>query len=222
MFHLVFTPHDLSGYEFGWLERYDKYIVAKEYGKKEKHLHFHILIDTDVKVETVRDMAKSRLHIPPGQRGKESKYYALFSDWKDPGYICKSNDVQAFKGFSEKEIMEFVISGKNKYPGKLDSSGELSGETAPAARKPKQPRVPYQQQVIAIASAEWYKYKKECKDNDYQVCKHELIEMVCKAMREVSRGINEYLLKDLCNAILFDDLDFRSQVLQRLKSKMDL
>lgn len=222
MFHLIFTPHDLSGYTFDWLERYDKFIVAKEYGKKENHLHYHILIETDAKKDTVRDMAKLRLRIPAGQRGKESKYYALLSDWKDPAYICKSNDIQIFKGYSEKQIMEFVIEGKNKYPGKVDSPVELSGEKAPAARKPREPRVPFQQQVIAIASAEWYKYKKECKDQGFVIDKHEVIEFVCKAMREVSRGINEYLLKDICNAILFDDLDYRSNVLQRLKSKIDL
>lgn len=228
MFHLIFTPHDLSGYTFEWLERYDKYIVAKEIGKKKKHLHYHILIVTDAKHDTVRDMAKSRLHIPPGQRGKESKYYALLSDWKDPGYICKSNDVQAYKGYSEKEIMDFVISGKKKYLEEVDETPAENSVTA--AKSPitaKSPRIPYQQQIIAIADAEWYKIKREYKEkNQFTMSVSEakgiIVDLVCKAMREVSRGINPYLLQDCVYAIFYDDVDYKDIVLEKLKSRIQL
>ena len=224
-FHLRFTPYDLSGYEFGWLERYTRYIVAREEVDDNGNplLHYHILIDTDAHKDSVRDMVKSKLPIPRSGRGENNKYYALIKDWKDPGYICKYNQIQSSKGYGENEIMEFVILGKKKY---LDKTDETPAENSVTAVKspatPKSPRIPYQQQIIAIASADWYKYKKECKEQGFEINKYELIEFVCKAMREVSRGINEHLLKDICNAVLFDDLDYRTQTLERLKSRIQL
>lgn len=224
-FHLRFTPYDLSGYNFKWLERYTRFILAQEdeNDEGEDHLHYHILIDTDAHRDSVRDMVKTKLPIPPSGRGKNNKYYALIENWQDPGYICKHNKVQSSKGFSESEILEFVVLGKKKYLDKVEKTPAENSVTAvKSSTAPKSQRIPYQQQIIAIASADWYKYKKECKEQGFEVNKYELVEFVCKAMREVSRGINEYLLKDICNAVLFDDLDYRTQTLDRLKSKIQL
>ena len=118
MFHLRFTPYDISGYTFDFLNIYDKYILAQEDLEDDGTplLHYHILIDTDYEVQSVRNAAKTALKIPKSGKGKNNKYYALITDWKDPGYICKYNNVIKSKGFSERQIMDYVISGKKTYP----------------------------------------------------------------------------------------------------------
>lgn len=224
MYHLRFTPYDLSGYTFEWLERYQKYIVAREDVEDDGTplLHYHILIDTDAHKDTVRDMVKTKLPIPAGGRGKNNKYYALIADWKDPGYICKYNNVEKTKGFTEKELLDFVVSGKKKYLEKVEKTPAENSVTAESRSTPtaKTPRIPYQQQIISIASAEWYKYKRDCKDNNYEIDSYRVVDFIMKAMREISRGCNEYLIQDLTNAILFDDLDFRQRTLDRIKSRV--
>lgn len=184
-----------------------------------------MLIITDNAPNSIRDMAKIRFRIPSGNgRGKNNIYFALFSDWKDPGYICKYNKILSSKGYSEKELMEFVILGKQKYPIKVEKTPAENSVTAESKSKPtaKTPRIPYQQQIIAIAYAEWIKHKKKHEEEGTEVSPYDIVEIVCKSMREVSRGINAYLLQDICSAILFDDPDFRERTLLRLKSKIHL
>jgi len=216
MFHLRYTPYDISGYTFNFLFFYDKFIVAKELydDSGNELLHYHILVDDeDLGEKTLRDAAKANFKIPPAGRGKNNKYYALFIDWKDPGYICKYNDIIHSKGYSEKEVMEFVISGKKRYLDKVKVV-ELSGEVAPATPpKPKVVKVPFQQAVIADAAADWYNYKRDTdKTIDVQVLKR----FVCNAMRKHGRGINQYLVKELAYAVLYDDLDYREFVLNKI------
>lgn len=78
-------------------------------------------------------------------------------------------------------------------------------------------KIPYQQDVIAGASAEWKKYKDFCKANGDYIDKKKIIDIVCDEMRRVSKGINPYLVKELAYAVLYDDLDFREVVLERIK-----
>lgn len=220
MFHLRFTPNDISGYIFNFLEVYDRYILAQE--DKDDNglplLHYHILIDTDYGIQSVRNVATASLKIPKSGRGKNNAYYALFADWKDPGYICKYNNILQSKGFSEKEILDYVISGQKKYLNKVKAS-ELSGEVAPAqAPTKREPKVTFQQEVIAYATAEWYKYKRQ--ESDFN--KDRLIGFVCDGMRKYGRGINVYLVKDIVYGILYDDLDYRNIILNKIKSQIFL
>jgi len=226
-YHLRFTPYDLSGYAFDWLARYDRFICAEEeYDDEGNPLkHFHMLIVSDNAPNSIRDLAKDRFRIPSGNgRGKNNKYFALFTDWKDPGYICKYNKVLSSKGYSEKELMDFVISGKNKYPVKTEKTPAEDSVTAGSKSKPtaKSPRIPYQQQIISIAYADWINHKKKRQEEGIEASPYDLVEIVCKAMREQSRGINAFLLQDICSAVLFDDPDYRERTLLRLKSKISL
>lgn len=216
MFHLRYTPYDISGYTFDFLEKYERYIVAQEDTDDDGTplLHYHILVDTEYDIQTLRLDAKVSLKIPKAGRGKNNKYYALIDDWKDPGYICKYNQVLRAKCYTDKEILEFVISGKKRYLDKVEKT-----EVAPAVpRKPKEAKVPFQQAVIAYAAAEWYKYKAACKESGDFVSELEVIEFVIKGMRENGKGINQYLVKELAYAVLYDDLDFRDIVLKKIKS----
>lgn len=226
-YHIRFTPYDISGYTFDWLDKYEKYLVFREVRDKKGQTvpeHFHIYIEDKHDIQTIRLDIKSKFKIPKSGRGEGNRYYAAMV-WDTPDYICKWNDEVCSKGFTEKEVMECVISGKKKYLDKVESPAELRGvEISPAARKPREPKVPYQQQIIALAAAEWYNYKKtrhtmEQLDSDAQ---QNLVKFVCEAMRKTSRGINQYLVSDICRAVLFDDLDWRDRVINKLISKMDL
>lgn len=236
-FSIRFTPQpkgkdgivlpEISGWNFEYLKRHEKYILAREDKDKMGRsvpVHYHIYIETSYGEATIRQTTKEALRLPAGGRGKNNGYYSLIPDWKDPGYICKYNELLDSKGFTEKELMDYVISGRKKYLEKLERTPAENSVTAgQKSTTAKTPRVPYQQQIISIASAEWYKYKREC---GYKLtageAKDKVIEFVCAAMREVSRGINEYLLKDLVYGVLYDDLDFRETLLNRLKSRIEI
>jgi len=221
MLHLRFTPYDISGYTFDFLELLShKYIVAREDTDDDGNplLHYHILIDTEYGIKSVRDAAKTALKIPPAGRGKNNAFYALIPDWKDPGYICKYNDVIRQKGYTEKEILDYVISGKKRYLDKVKEV-ELSGEKAPAAPSPKKPKpVPFQQAVIADAAADWYAYKRKCNEEREIIDISMVCDFICSAMVKNGRGINQYLVKELAFAVLHEDLDYRQIVINRVKA----
>jgi len=224
-FSVRFTPHpkgldDISGYSFGYLDKFEKYILAREEKDKTGQsvpVHYHIYIETSYGDATVRQTTKEALRLPAGGRGKNNGYYSLIPNWKDPGYICKYNDVQSSKGFTEKELMDFVISGKKTYLDKVKTPAEHS-VTAVVKAKP----IPFQQEVINNATVLWYKYKTQCREQGFEIDKYQLVEFVSQAMVDRSRGINPYLLQELCNTILFNDGDFREYTIQRLKSKIHL
>lgn len=220
--HVRFTPYDISGYTFEWLSEYSKFILAQEDvdDNLQPLQHYHIYIETTKHIDTVRDKLKKYLCIPAAGRGVNNKYYALISKWEDIAYIVKYNNILKSEGYTESELMKYVISGKKKYLEK-ERKTELRGEIAPAAlevpKKEKVVKVPYQQQIIALASADWHNYKKttviDCLNDSH---KRELIKFVCKAMREVSRGINQHLVNDIARAVLFDDIDWRDRMVDRL------
>lgn len=232
-YHVRFTPHDLSGYEFAWLEKYTRVLLFEEHlDKKGKEVpkHYHIYIESDNAKKSITDDIKSSLKIPPSGRGKNNKYYSCIPDWEDPGYIAKWGNEKLTRGFSEKEIMECVVSGKQKYLSQSEKRSDLSGDcVAPADESPvkKTKSISFQQKVLTIAGDKWYEYKKQhpevvipgviCND-----AKNILVGFVCSAMREVSRGINPFLVRDMVYAILYDDLEFREVILRKIISKADL
>ena len=223
MFHLRYTPYDISGYTFNFLENYDRYIIAYEDKTKlgqPAQPHYHIYIVTDYGKKSVENAAKSSLQIPkaPG-RGKNNAYYSLKSDWKDPGYICKYGDIRGQKGFNPAEILDYVNSGKEKYLQKVEVV-ELSGKVSPAT--PRTSKVSFQQAVLADTQADWLNYKRDCRDNEDKEDKSKLIEFICSNMRKNGRGINEYLVKDIYYGVLFDDFDYRDLVLKKIKSGLFL
>lgn len=229
-----FTPApvdlpDISGYNFDYLNKYEKYILAREDKDKKGNtvpVHYHIYVETSYGEATLRQTTKEALRLPAGGKGKNNGYYSLVSDWKDPGYICKYNDVLVSKGYSEKEILDFVINGKKKYLTRVDKTqNELSGEVAPASEKsatPKRPRINIQQQVIALAIEGWYTHKRKCREEGKHVLTEDVIPIVCSAYRQVSRGLNPYQIRDIAYAVLHEDQDFREYILQKIISKIDI
>lgn len=80
----------------------------------------------------------------------------------------------------------------------------------------KEKKVPYQQDVMAGAAAEWLNYCKSLPESQSPDMT-KLKEIICVEMRRVSKGINVYLIRDIAMAILFDNLDYRQMVLDKIK-----
>jgi len=195
MFHLRFTPYDISGYTFDFLGVYDRYIIA--YEDKDKYgdptpPHYHVYIETDYGVSSIRNDARTALKIPVGQRGKANKWFALISDWKDPSYMCKYNDIRGTKGFSEKEIVDLVIQGKKTY---LKSRLHVCSEM-PAPVK----RISIDKQVIADCIT-FYELAK--KKGDVPSAE-ELITEACRAVRSYGKGINPFKIREYVLATWFE------------------
>lgn len=225
-YHIRFTPYDISGYSWDWVDDYDKFILSEEHldDNLQPLHHYHLYLESHQHIDTIRDKAKKYLRIPNGgKRGENNKYYSCSKNWRDPSYMCKYNEIMKSRGYTEKELMDFVVSGKKKYLQKVEVSPaavSLANEQPPVKKPPK---LPFQQQVIAIASAEWMKYRREGNARTLDIdAKLKLADIVCSAMREVSRGVNPYLVGDIMNAVLYDDLDFRERVLHKIISKWDI
>lgn len=196
------------------------------------HCHFAIVAPND-KMDTMRKQIRDA-----GFKGRGNYWITdIVMEGKHAGeplrftpllkYITKGSSFNVkFQHNISNEMVDYAASlWINKSTDKVESSGELSGKVAPAPKKP--PKVPYQQQVIALASADWYNYKRDLSGIDIKMAcgrpnieaRVKLIEFVCKAMRDVSRGINPYLIEDLARAILYDDLDYREYVVKNIFSR---
>lgn len=196
MFHLRFTPYDISGYTFDFLNVYDRYIIA--YEDKDKHgdpapPHYHIYIETDYGESSVRNEARSAFKIPVGQRGKANKWFALATKWKDPGYVCKYDDIRGTKGYTEKEIMDYVITGKQRYL-KSKTSLDLTNVTV----IPK--RLSVDKEVIADCITYYESARKE--GNKPKI--EDVIREACRAVRRYGKGINPFKIREYVLATYFD------------------
>jgi len=209
MFHLRFTPYDISGYTFDFLEVYERYIVAQEDKDDEGNplLHYHVLIDTDYGLAHIRNGAKSSLKIPPAGRGKNNMFYALIPEWKYPGYIVKYNQIIRSKGYSEKEILDFVISGKKKY---LEKPVVVVGNIQSGCSRQ---RKSVDKEVIADCITFFELAKKKGNTPTAQ----ELCEEACRSVRANGRGINPFKIREYVLATWFEVGD-RAAVVQKCVS----
>jgi len=207
MFHLRFTPDDISGYTFDFLDNIaSRYIVA--YEDKDKHgqpapPHYHILIDADYSKKSISNAVIENLKIPKSTRGKNNKYYALIPDWNDPGYIAKYYDIRRKKGFTEKQVMDYAIEGKAKYLKPLAESGVMKVEVV----KKKT------QSVDAIVSSEilvwWYEQTRE-------PCKRDVIQKACDLYRSHGKGINVFKVRDIVHTLYYDVHSTRDAVIEKI------
>jgi len=94
--------------------RYRKFIISREYkDKKDKYsLHYHGYFDTCYSKNTVRghlkDMCKKKY------KGNEYVSISQKEDLNEFGrnYICKDDDVVIYKGFTKKDIENYIKNGK--------------------------------------------------------------------------------------------------------------
>lgn len=119
-----------------------------------------------------------------------------------------------FKGFTNDQMELFHQVAENFYK---DSHSPKEIE-----KEDKVVRVPYQQAVIASASADWYNYKRYQIEHEEKIIPDKVVDFVCKGMREHGRGINPYLVKELAYAVLHDDLEYNERILMKIKREFIL
>lgn len=218
MFHLRFTPHDISGYTFDWLEMFSSYTVCYEDKDKKGHPtepHYHVLIETDYGEKSVRDAIKANFKIPPCGRGKNNKYYALYSDWGDKSYVFKYGDVRKTKGYSPAEIVELVNFGKEKYLVKLKED-ELSGKVAPASTSTRKAKEPPVDRQVSIEILAWY-YQHLQDNNNEHPTRIQMIEKACDLYRNKGKGINVFKIREIIHTLYFDVGSFRDSLLKKIE-----
>jgi len=235
---------DLSGIIRLWSTQCHSLTVGEHSpdGKTKRwHCHFAIEAPT-VKMDTMKKQARTCLD-------------SLGVD-KKTGQYWLTDEVMSGEHKGKKQTMfhliPYITKGTvfnikyqhnvtNDYVEEAAARWKSKGQDDPAPasappRKEKTPKVPYQQQIIAIATAEWIKFKKsdsyigaatvvDSSGQDLTLHlddKTKLFDIVCSAMRECSRGVNEYLVTDIARAVLYDDLDYRTYVLKKLISNTKL
>jgi len=126
-YHLRYTPYDLPSENLTtFCDKYDKYIVAHEQhskdGKECPH-HYHVYIETDLNIDTVRGDFLKKLCIPKSGMGRNNKYYMLKTWNNDYQYICKQGDVRACKGFDRDTLRVPPVPVKNREKEYTPSAG---------------------------------------------------------------------------------------------------
>lgn len=215
MWHLRYTPDDISGYTFNFLDSMcSRYIVARELldDKLQPLLHYHILLDTDYAEKSIRDAAKAALKIPSAGRGKNNKYYALINDWQDTSYICKYNDFICYKGFTEKALLEYSIEGAAKY---LKTNECLIEDEKPAVverKAERQPKAKVQPVETQISNEILVWYNDELlAGND--PTKKQMVAKACALWRSHGKGLNKYKVRDTVITLLYDVNSWRDSVI---------
>lgn len=137
-FHLRFTPDEKVSDEnlAKFVSKYEKYIVAREQHDKNGEAvkpHYHMYIESDMDIDTVRYNFKKVLSIPTGGQGRNNKYYSI-KQWNvgEIGYIVKQGDIKFQAGFKMEDILQKKIEVKLKEKN-TDSE-------APRAEKKKEER----------------------------------------------------------------------------------
>lgn len=202
MYHLRFTPDDISGYTFDFLDQFAAYIVAFE--NKDKFgdpavNHYHILIDTDYGIQTVRNAVKASLKIPKSGQGRNNKYYMLNDDWKDPSYIVKYYDIRKSKGYTEKQILDFAIEGQKKY---------LKKKEAPLTIVVEKKKTQSVDRLVSADILQWYH------EQDSPPDKRAIIRKACELYRSRDKGINKFKVRDIVMTLYFDVHTTRDSVIE--------
>lgn len=214
MIHLRYTPDDISGYTFDFLDSMaSRYIVARELldDKKQPLLHYHVLIETDYGEKSIRDAAKAALKIPKSGRGKNNKYYALFEDWKDPSYICKYNDIVCSKGYASQTLLEYSIEGAAKY---LNEDECLIEDEKPQSQvsevKTVRNKVQPVETQVSTEILVWY--NEQLLTGNEEPTKRQMVEKACALWRSHGKGINKFKVRDTVVTLLYDVNSHRDSV----------
>lgn len=206
MYHIRFTPYDISGYTFDFLETYSSYIVCYEDKTKSgepTEPHYHIGIWSDLKDKSIRDDIKTHLKIPATGRGKNNKYYALISGWQDVSYLVKYNNIVKMKDVPD--LLTLVAEGKEKH---LKATPPPEGRQPPQAAK----RVCVDKEIM-IALMEFMYAKK--RNGGYS--REDLAAHACTLVRSHGKGINIFKIREYVHGVLWDDEEEgRSWVLNKI------
>jgi len=141
-FHLRFTPYELSSENLtSFCNKWDKFIIAREQHSKngEKcELHYHIYIEDDYNIDTIRNVFLKSLGIPKAGSGRNNKYYMLKA-WNDKiDYIIKQGDIIAQKGW-DMEVLRMLAERARVPPDPVEEkeNKKIQATAGPAPPKEK-------------------------------------------------------------------------------------
>lgn len=202
-----------------------RFIVAEHEADEEvNRTHVHCLLyGTVIKEEAFK--RRINKHFDPQLKGNAD--WSWINTLPEVGRteFWETGDYQSAAECEIFKFVKYILKGKSdtlKYKHNVGDQFIVNAIAAwqqPAAARPQTltiiervKKLPYQQDVITGAAAEWKKYKSTTDNPDID----ELKTIICNEMRRVNKGINPYMVKELAYAVLYDDLDYRVNVLQKI------
>jgi len=137
-FHLRYTPYELSQDLTPFCDKYDKYIIAYERLNKQgqpTEPHYHVYIESDYDMDTIRSDFIKKLGIPKCGRGKNNKYYMLKTWDTNVSYFVKQNNIKGTKGISDIEIAAASAAAQAFRSPPKEGKDTTSGGPAPTKEK---------------------------------------------------------------------------------------
>lgn len=223
-YHYRFTPYDISGYNFNWMdEKYDRFIVA--YEDKDKfgdpaEPHFHIYLESTQIDDTIRNHFRKALNIPTVGRGQGNKY-SMLKPWDGIDYICKYGDIRVVKGFGDDQIADAQTKGQKYLKKKpLDTTileayakGREAGKEE-GITKIRKITLSKDQEIIADLTQWYIEYKRE-----YQMPPdtRTVIDNACRITRNYHKGINIFKVRDYVHTVIYEDEDTKYRVIENIR-----
>lgn len=137
-YHLRYTPYELGTDLAPFCDKYDKYLIAHERHNKQGHPvepHYHVYIESDFNMDTIRNDFLKNLSIPKCGRGKNNKYYCIKKWDKNLSYFVKQNNIIGKKGITDLEQASAYASAQSfRYPP-TEVKDTNSGGSAPKKEK---------------------------------------------------------------------------------------
>lgn len=217
--HLRFTPYDISGYSFDFLDNYEQYACFQEDVDDDGNplLHYHIYIQEVNDCEkTLRNAITANLKIPTVGRGQTNKFYALIKSWEDPDYIFKYGNEVRSKGYSEKEILDRIASGRKKYLSKVKPSVQDGNTIIYEVASKKVTRVNLNRQIIADLNEYYLDRIKELRPLGKSPTYKELVSKCIDLVKGHGRGINKYQIRDFVTEVLCEDERSKEKIVEKI------
>jgi len=211
-----------------------RFIVAQhEADEQVNRTHVHMLMYNTVIKEEAFKRRINKYFDPPLKGNKEWSWTNTLPE-VDRAQFWETGDYGSASELEIFKYVKYILKGdisNLKYKHNVGDqfiANAIASWQQPAAANPqtltiieKVKRIPYQQDVITGAAAEWKKYKESpgeipLDEIPRSVLLNKLKDIICTEMRRVNKGINPYMVKELAYAVLYDDLDYRDIVLEKI------
>lgn len=133
-----FTPYEIPCDNLSqYFERFDQYVIGFERYKKDGvtpcQPHYHIWLNADLQLESIRESFKKHMSIPSVRNGKSNKWLAMKTWDEKLEYVIKQGNIISCKGFSTEELLFRVPPCPVKKEEKIQASA-----AQPAVQKKKE------------------------------------------------------------------------------------
>lgn len=218
-FPRVSLPYcDISGVIKEWSETVETMVVFQhDADGTVERTHCHILmLNAKYHSDTYKRMFHSRvetdLEANALWRWKDRKNPDRVPDIKAVIYMSKGQLRPLFqKNITDQEIGELRSQWVQPAP---------KGKSPTQDTKSKTPRISVQQAVITESILRWEKHKRAVAP--IRPARSTVVDIVCQTYRDLNRGLNPFQIRDICYAVLYDDKDYQVEMIQKIKSHIDI